>query len=219
MDYTHATVPDGTDSRLTAQHQPDEQPALTFARAVVEQVSVTLWVTALDVDTSSGIAVRLTTRITGQAVDAVLAWRAGRFDLFLAGRRDPLRRSGLARHADGRLGALIDHDGAPELAALAEHEAAERLAETIVFGGTHAACERAGIHLDDVVYRCAQCGGLDVDAAVGAVPASVRNRCASCRRGIVTQPPARKSARRRQRPAGVQGELFPRSEPVNRPSA
>jgi hypothetical protein len=220
VDYTHATVPDGTDGNLPAQHLPGELPALTFARAVAEQVSATLWVTALDLDTSCGITVRLTTRIAGQSVDALLAWRAGRFDLFLAGRRDPLRRSGLAQHADGPLAALIGQEVTQELALLAEHEAAERLADTIVFGGTYSACERAGIPPDDVVYRCAQCGGLDVDAALCAVPASPRNRCAACR-GVVADPPpppARKTARRRTRPESVQTELFARSEPDARPS-
>ncbi|KOX27053.1 hypothetical protein ADK67_14595 [Saccharothrix sp. NRRL B-16348] len=220
MDYLHATVPDGTESNMSAVHLPGEVPAMTFARAVAENLSATLWVEALHLDTGSGMALRLTLRIAGQSVDALMAWRAGRFELFLGGRRDPLRRSGLARYANGLLAALIDRGSASELATLAEHQAAERLAETIAFGGTHAACERAGVDVDDVGYRCAQCGGLDVDAAVGAVPASPRNRCVSCR-GVVADaptPPIRKTARRRTRPTGVQAELLPRPESLTHAS-
>ncbi|MFC6094372.1 hypothetical protein [Saccharothrix lopnurensis] len=102
----------------------------------------------------------------------------------------------------------IDHRGTPEPAALAEHEAAERLAETVVSGGTHAARERAGVHLGHVADRCAQYGDLDGDAAVGVVPASTRNRCPACR-GVVTDtppPPARMTV---QRPPQARSPSFP----------
>lgn len=211
MSYTHAAVPPDTDSTLPHAHQPGESAAATLTRAVVAHLASQVWVPTLGWETNGVIATaRITIAAAGIRVPVALTWRAGQFTLTIDDRRDPLRHSQLAHRAEHLAGLVIDTT-ATTVADLAAQRVAERLADTIVYGGLYIACERSGADPDLLIHQCAQCGDIDFTAAAGGETTLAGHRCPVCR-GLTT-PPASIAAstprtRRRRRPQPVQEELF-----------
>jgi len=211
MSYTHATIPPDTDSTLSKAHKPGESVPATLTRAVVTYLDSQVWVPAFGWDTNGVIATAsITIAAAAVRVPVTLTWRAGQFTLTIDGRRDPLHHSRLAHRAE-YLATLSTDSTATTLAELAEQQIAERLAATIVYGGLHVACERAGADPALLAYQCAQCGEIDFTAAAGGDTTIDRHRCPVCRGVTAPSAPATVStprARRRRRPRPVQEELL-----------
>lgn len=212
MSYAHATVPPDTNSELPGAHQPGEPAAATLARAIVAHLAEKVWVPDLGWESNGVTATaRLTVAAAGTRIPVMLSWRAGQFTLVIDGRRDPLRHGGLAHRAE-HLATLVADTTAVTAEQLAEQHVAERLAATIAYAGTFAACERTGAELDLLTYQCAQCGDVDFTAAAGGPTHLASHRCPVCRGVVAPAAPAAPALvwrpRPRHRPRSVQQELL-----------
>lgn len=217
-DYTARTLPATLDvTNMTAAYTVEENASITLARAVIAELGRTVWVPEVTVEPTPGTTVWIIVTIAAQRMSVLLRWAALQFRLAIDERRDPLHRSGLQHRSDD-LASLFSSP--VKLGELAAAQAAERMAETIVYATKGIAWQRTGVHPDDLHFHCAQCGAIDFQATTGGVSTLVDYRCPSCRdpnrlsESSPSSAPAQHSpmARRRPRQNTHQTELIPLTE-------
>lgn len=201
--YADAVLPDDlTTKELSRHHEPDELPALTLARAIAATAAQSMWLRDINVERHAAAAITVYVHLgaAGQRVQPVLRWARDTFEMRFEGIGDPLHRSRLERRRH-HLARLAHPDSTDLLADLAQDQAAERLAESIVYACVGIAAERAHREPSDLEHLCAACGKWD-GASWGEASPLIGFRCGPCR-GIPDPPappakPAKPAAPRRR---------------------